>query len=95
MRPDPSNPLIEVICSAKVINRRKVTSSNGESELRYVISVNIAAGGETWPIEVSLTNRETMSYRMLIGRSVIPEKASVSLFNVRHRIKTTLSAKPN
>jgi len=65
MRPDPSNPSIEVICSAKVINRRKVTSSNGESELRYVISANIAAGGETWPIEVSLTNRETMSYRML------------------------------
>jgi len=78
MRPDPSDRTIEVICSAKVIDRRNITSSNGVSELRYIISVNISAGGETWPIEVSLTNRETMTYRMLIGRSAIPENFTVN-----------------
>jgi len=78
MRPNPSDPSIEVICSAKVIDRRKIVSSNGVSELRYVISVNISAGGKIWPTEVTLTNRETMSYRMLIGRSAIPEDFKVS-----------------
>ena len=78
MRPDPNDSSTEVVCSAKVTDRRNVTSSNGGSELRYVISANISVGGETWPIEVSLTNRETMSYRMLIGRSAIPENFSVN-----------------
>ena len=55
MRPNPSDPSIEVICSAKVIDRRKIVSSNGVSELRYVISVNISAGGKIWPTEVTLT----------------------------------------
>jgi len=78
MRPNPSDSSIEVVCSAKVIDRRKITSSNGVSELRYIISVDISVDDKTWPIEVSLTNRETMSYRMLIGRSAIPENFTVS-----------------
>ena len=73
MHPDPSDPTIEVVCSAKTIDRRKVTSSNGTSELRYVIRATISIGGQCWPIEVSLTNRESMGYRMLLGRSAIPE----------------------
>ena len=55
MNPDPSDPTIEVVCSAKTIDRRQVTSSNGTSELRYVIRVTISIGGQCWPIEVSLT----------------------------------------
>jgi len=78
MRPDPSDPSIEVVCSAKVIDRRKIVSSNGVSELRYIITVNISSAGQVWPIEVSLTNRETMNYRMLIGRSAIPEDFTVN-----------------
>ena len=77
MRPDPADPSIEVVCSAKTIDRRKVISSNGGSELRYVILTNISIGGQCWPIEVSLTNRETMGYRMLLGRSAVPENSSI------------------
>ena len=77
MHPDPANPSIEVTCSAKVIDRRNVTSSNGESELRYVIGAKISVGGRDWPIELSLTNRETMGYRMLLGRSAISEDIAV------------------
>jgi len=77
MHPDPTNPSIEVVCSAKVIDRRNVTSSNGVAELRYVIRSNICVGGRSWPIDISLTNRESMGYRMLIGRSAIPKDISV------------------
>lgn len=77
MNPDPSDPTTEVVCSAKAIDRRKFISSNGGSELRYVIRVNISIGEQVWPIEVSLTNRETMGYRMLLGRSAIPMNSIV------------------
>ncbi len=78
MHPDPDDPTIEVICSAKVVDRRMVTSSNGYSENRYVIKTTIEINGHDWPVEVSLTNRETMGYRMLIGRSALKQDISVS-----------------
>ena len=78
MHPDPSDPSVEVICSAKVIDRRNVTSSNGSTELRYVIRSNVHIGGKKWPIDISLTNRETMGYRMLLGRSALIDEVSVS-----------------
>jgi ribosomal protein S6--L-glutamate ligase len=62
---------IEVICTAKVIERRQVVSSNGQSELRYIIKTPIRIGGEEWEIEVSLSNREGMNHRMLIGRMAL------------------------
>ncbi|MCB1520401.1 MAG: ATP-dependent zinc protease [Hyphomicrobiaceae bacterium] len=64
---------IEITCSAPVIGRREVTSSNGERERRYVIATPIQMGERTWPVEITLTNRETMAYRMLIGRQAIAE----------------------
>ena len=77
MHPNPDDPSLEVMCSAKVIDRRTVTSSNGESELRYVIRSDVTVGGRTWPIELTLTNRETMTNRMLIGRSALDETVTV------------------
>ncbi|MEM9899209.1 MAG: RimK/LysX family protein, partial [Pseudomonadota bacterium] len=71
IQPDPTNPLLDVTCSAKVVDRRNITSSNGEAELRYVISTDVVMGDRTWPIEVTLTDRSTMNYRMLLGRTSI------------------------
>lgn len=73
IQPDPENPSLDVTCSAKVVDRRNVTSSNGETELRYVIATNVEMGDRTWPIEITLTNRENMMYRMLLGRSSIAD----------------------
>ena len=61
----------EVICTAEVIDRREVTSSNGERENRYVIRSTVSMGDRTWPIDITLANRETMAYRMLLGRQAI------------------------
>ncbi|MDX2257666.1 MAG: RimK/LysX family protein [Hyphomicrobiaceae bacterium] len=73
VHPIPRRTDIEVTCSAPILDRREVTSSNGDTEKRYVIVTPIEIGERCWPIEVTLTNRETMAYRMLIGRQAIQE----------------------
>lgn len=73
IHPNPDNPDLEITCSAEVTDRRNVTSSNGETELRYVIKSSVEMDGRRWPIELTLSNRETMVYRMLLGRTSIPD----------------------
>jgi ribosomal protein S6--L-glutamate ligase len=71
VRPSPDSSDLEIAASADVVDRREVISSNGAPELRYVIMTTLRIGGREWPIEVTLTNRERMAYRMLIGRQAI------------------------
>jgi ribosomal protein S6--L-glutamate ligase len=71
VHPNPQRGDLEIEASAAVIDRREVISSNGERELRFVIATRLSMGGSEWPIEVTLTNREKMAYRMLIGRQGI------------------------
>ncbi len=73
VHPVPGRDDIEVFCIADVVDRREVTSSNGESDLRYVVRTTVAMGGRSWSIEVTLANRESMAYRMLLGRQAIQE----------------------
>lgn len=77
MHPDPDDPTVEVVCSAKVIGRRSVVSSNGTAESRYLIETPLKIGEHVQTVAITLTNRETMGYRMLIGRSAITEDMSV------------------
>ena len=70
VRPSPESDL-EIVATADVTDRREVMSSNGVREMRYVIETTLSLGGRQWPIEVTLTNREHMTYRMLIGRQAI------------------------
>jgi ribosomal protein S6--L-glutamate ligase len=64
---------IVVETMADLVDERFVTSSNGEREARYVIVTDLVLGtrGTRWPIEVTLTNRATMNYRMLLGREAL------------------------
>ena len=62
---------IEVFCLADVVDQRRVTSSDGQSEKRYIIRTAVALGELIWPIELSLTNRRSMRFRMLLGRAAI------------------------
>lgn len=62
---------------APVIDRRQVSDSGGHREERYVIETRLALAGQAWPIELTLTNRETMLFRMLLGRTAITGRALV------------------
>ena len=69
--PLPDRPDIVIHCTAKLLGQRSITSSNGETEIRYIIKTNLRINDQEWPIEISLSNRESMQYRMLLGRQAL------------------------
>ncbi len=60
-----------VHCEAPVIDRRQVTDSGGHQEQRYVIRTRVRLGEHPAEIEVTLTDRENMRFRMLLGRTAM------------------------
>jgi len=66
-----------VYCEAPIVDRRKVKSSSGLSETRYVIKSVISMAESTWEVELTLTNRDSMGYRMLLGRQAMAGKILV------------------
>jgi len=66
-----------VHCRAKVMERKYVTSSSGQRELRYFIETTLVAGSQSWPVRVTLSNRSTMKFRMLLGRTAMENRIVV------------------
>lgn len=60
-----------VRCEAHLHEYRFIRSSNGQRERRPIIRTTILLGGQLWPIEVALTSRDAMGFRMLLGRQAI------------------------
>lgn len=56
---------------APVLDEREVRSSNGQVQMRIVIRVKMVLGGDSWPIDITLTNRDMMGFRMLLGREAL------------------------
>ena len=65
------NDKLEVQCEAPLTDRRLVTNSGGGREQRNVITTVLETAGASWPIELTLTNRDAMGFRMLIGREAM------------------------
>ncbi len=77
VHPIQQNRKISVRCKAKVVDRRKVRNSGGQTELRYVVKTILKIGEQHWEIEISLTNRDEMGYRMLLGREAMEGRVLV------------------
>ncbi|MBT40926.1 MAG: ATP-dependent zinc protease [Idiomarina sp.] len=56
---------------APVFEKREVTDSGGHTELRYVIRTRLVLGQFDHIVELTLTNRDTMKFRMLLGRQAM------------------------
>ena len=71
MHPLQHHQDLEVICTADLIEQRAVTDSGGHQEQRYVIRTPIRIDAGEMPVEITLTNRDTMKFRTLLGRTTL------------------------
>ena len=71
INPIQNNLKTVIHCEALLIDKRIVKSSSGFREQRYVIQTPVTIGESTWMIELTLTNRDSMGYRMLFGREAM------------------------
>ena len=78
LHPLQRNTTKTVECKAKVLDTRIVTDSGGHREERYVIQTPIKLDYHEWVAELTLTNRENMLFRMLLGREAIKNRFIVN-----------------
>ena len=62
---------VEIVCVATVKDFREVSDSGGHREMRYVIETEVLLGESSRSIEMTLTNRDNMKFRMLLGRTAM------------------------
>ncbi|HKJ04382.1 MAG TPA: ATP-dependent zinc protease [Geopsychrobacteraceae bacterium] len=73
VHPLPGNNDLVRVCQAEVIDNRRVTDSGGHVENRFVIHTTAVIADIRFPIELTLTNRDTMKFRMLLGRAALKQ----------------------
>ena len=77
VHPIQRSELPVVSAEAPLVEHRPVRSSSGHTEHRLVIETRLAVGEVTWPIELTLTRRDAMGFRMLIGRQAVRGRALI------------------
>lgn len=78
VNPLQENRSIALTCEARLIDRRMVKSSSGISEERLVVRTPVTLGDNTFEIELTLANRDTMEFRMLLGREALTDRYIVN-----------------
>jgi ribosomal protein S6--L-glutamate ligase len=77
INPIQNNLKTVIHCEAPLVDKRIVKSSSGFREQRYVIQSNLKIGEDSWIIEMTLTNRDSMGFRMLLGREAMSGRVLV------------------
>jgi hypothetical protein len=77
IHPKQHNNRVVQECVVPLLDERDVTDSGGHLEKRLVISTIARLGVNEWPIELTLTNRDTMKFRMLLGRTAMKGRFTV------------------
>lgn len=87
--PLQNNQRVAFRCKAPLIDQRHVLSSSGHREERYVIASLIRLGSCLWNIELTLSNREPLAFRMLLGRQALKPYFVIDPSRAQHQGKLT------
>ena len=74
LHPEQRRKKPEIFCRTPIIDRRLIRSSNGQEEERFVTQTRLRLGDHLWKIDLTLTNRDAMGFRLLIGRDALSRK---------------------
>lgn len=77
-----------MLCESRLVDIRQIKNTSGEIEERFTIQTPIVIGSHRWDVDITLTNREKMRYRMLLGRRAMKNHAIV------YPARTFLQGKP-
>lgn len=77
MHPNQHDTDTVVVCVADIVDERLVRDSGGHQEKRWIIESPLTIGTVTWNIEINLTSRDDMRFRMLLGRTALRGQAVV------------------
>jgi len=77
INPIQNNIKTIIPCEAPLVDKRVVKSSSGFREQRFVIQTHLEIGNSNWLIEMTLTNRDSMGFRMLLGREAMSGRVLV------------------
>ena len=77
VHPMQRSSAVKIKCAARAVDERAVRNSGGQVERRYIIETRITLGDRSWPIELALTNRDQMGFRMLLGRTALEGRALI------------------
>lgn len=69
--PYQNNTQYSIEATAQLLEMRKVRNSGGVAQLRPVVETIVELGERKWSIELTLTNRDVMGFRMLLGRQAV------------------------
>jgi hypothetical protein len=74
IHPVQNDSSLVVECEAPVKDQRTVRDSGGHAESRYVIETIIEIGDISFQAELTLTDRDSMKFRMLLGRTALERR---------------------
>jgi hypothetical protein len=77
VHPIQRNDTVHKTCEAVAVDYRWVTNSGGGREKRFVVRTMLRLGADAWPIEMTLTDRDQMGFRMLLGRTALERRLMV------------------
>ena len=71
VHPLQRNKKVERLCHAEIQDQRWITDSGGHKDKRFVITTPLQIGTLVFPIELTLTNRDNLQFRLLVGRTAL------------------------
>lgn len=89
--PIQDHPDTLIKCEAKLLRSKLVKSSMGASEERLMIRTRLTLGKDTFTIKLTLASRDTMNYRMLLGREALNHRYLIN--PAEHSLLSTFTQK--